>query len=258
MDPINYSGMLTQLDLSPLQRGFALRDQRAAQTEAIAERQQVRQLAQAKFTAEQEQDQAYREALTGFSADPTPAALLDISARFPEHSKALQDGFKTYTSAQQRDIIGTAVNVLGAATAGNTDLAARTLTERRDALKRAGVDTTHTDAALGLIKSDDPAKRKQGIAYMATVLSGAVGPDDAAKIMENFGVGLKAENQAADNARADRQAAETARHNRVVEGQGAARVALSREAGARAAAKAKSGGGKKSSFSDAQLDALLQ
>lgn len=245
MGPINYGALQSQLDLSPLRQGFALRDQRTAQRDVIAERQQVRQLAEAKFTAEQDEDKAYREALTGFSADPSPAALLDISARFPDHSKALQEGFKTYTSGQQRDIIGTTVNVLGAVQAGNIDLAKRTLADRKEALQRAGVDTSHTDAAQRLIASDDPAVRKQGMAYLATVLSGAVGAEDAAKIMENFGIGAKAEREdrrldvtERTSALAERRIEESERHNRTMEGQGAARVDLSRAAGARAAAKA--------------------
>lgn len=248
MDPINYSGMLTQLDLSPLQRGLGMRRDNRQQDAQIQNQQAIRQLAEQKFSAEMANDQAYQQALTEFKANPTSQGVLDLSARFPDHAKALEDGFKTYTAGQQQDIIRTTTTVLGALHAGNRDLAVQNLTERRDALRRAGVDTTHTDAAIKMVQSNDPAEQKQGQAYLAMVLTGAIGGEAASGILDRFGYGAKAENQAADNARADATAAETARHNRVMEGQGAARVDLSRAAGARAAAKGagkgKSGGSK--------------
>lgn len=260
MEPINYGALQTQLDLSPLQRGGAMRrDNRAQEAQELDQRER-RQLAQAKFTQEQEGDVEFQEWLKTFSLNPNPMDLLFGASKFPSHANALQEGFKGYKTAQQQDIIGTVVGAMGMVSAGNAAGAVAKITERRDALKRNGIDTTQTDAAIELFKSPDPVKQKQGVALLSTVLWGAVGSDDAAKIMSSFGLGAKDD-------LAERKLAQTDRSLELRERSVDASIARSDAANARAdraeARRGASGGsggkgrGKKGAYTDAQLDALI-
>lgn len=254
VDPINYSGLLTQVNLAPLQQGLAQRRQNQIVEDQLQERQQVRQLAQAKFEYDKQKDADYLAAVEAYKQNPTPAALRDLAIRFPDQSAALMKAGESYSGAQKQDLLGAGFGALGALSAGKNDLAIKTLEDRVTALKGSGIDTSHTQAAIDMIKSGDT---KGAQAYLSYAMSGLVGADHAAGILDSLGVGAKAEDRRADNERQAAQQAETARHNRVIEGQGAARVDLSRQAGARAAANAGKKKGK-GAFSNADLDALLQ
>jgi len=201
ISPINYGALQSQLNLNPLQQGLAIRDNRVQETEARQERQAVRQLATAKFEADQQQDADYIQAVEAYKADPTPANLRDLGIRFPEKAKALMDAGDSYTSGQKRDLIGAGFSALGALSAGKKDLAIQTLQDRVTALKGSGVDTSHTQAAIDMIRNGDTTG---ATSYLSYAMSGLVGPDHAAGVMESLGVGKKAEDRSADNARADR------------------------------------------------------
>jgi hypothetical protein len=210
MQPIDYTSMLTQLDVSPLQRGFAIRDQRQA-FEADRERQAATiQLARDKFTADQVQNEAYRTWLGEYNA--TAPAELGSKLRegmtlFPEQAKALKDGFDTYTAAQAKDVISTGASVVGALAAGNTDLATAKLSERRDGLRNAGVDTTQTDAALAMVKAagSDPAKRDQAIRFLAMALTPAIGVDGVETLLKSVGLDAATQRAEAKDARDERR-----------------------------------------------------
>ncbi|RZA06413.1 MAG: hypothetical protein EOP02_38345, partial [Proteobacteria bacterium] len=198
--PINYSGLLTQLDFAPLQRGLQLRAQNRALEAEQDQRNQTIQLAQSKFTVQQQDDAAYRDALAAYSAKPTPEALRDIGMRFPDHQKALQDGADSYTTGQRNDLLKTGFSVLGALSAGNKDLASKTLQDRRDALAKGGINTEQTDAAIQMINA---GKLPEAQAYVSYAMSGLVGSDHVAGVMESLGVGGKADDRRADNQRQD-------------------------------------------------------
>jgi hypothetical protein len=252
--PINYTAGLAQLDASPLVQALGIRRQNQAQKAESQARAQQAQLARDKFVYDQQKDADYQEAVKAYQANPTPQALRDLGMQFPEQSERLVKAGDSYTTAAKQDLVGAGFSALGAIAAGNTPLAIDTLQRRRDGLANSGVDTSHTDAAIQMLKD---GKSKEATAYLSYAMSGLVGADHAASILDQLGYGAKAEDRRADNERQAAGQAETARHNRVEEGQGAARVQLSREAGARAA---KNGGGrsKKAPYSDAQLDALIQ
>lgn len=258
VDPINYGAMLTQIDLSPLQRGLAIRDQRREQQAQTAVQEQRVQLAQQQFTQQQADDLDYRTALSEYAKAPTSQRLLELSARFPSHAEALSAGFKTYTVAQQQDIIGSATSALGYLAQGNTAGAKAVLEKRQQALKNSGVDTTETDAAIALAGSDDPVKRRQGMALLTTVLSGAIGADATSGIMKTFGLDAAADERRTDNERADRNAALAERRTANAERATNAAIAGRARDDARADRKAAGGGGKRGAYSDAQLDALLR
>jgi len=251
--PINYSGLLTQLNLQPLQQGLAQRRQNQyqqtqieAQQAETQQRTQAAQLAQRQFELKAGEQQAYVDAVTAYKGNPTPEALRDLSVRFPDHAKELSDAANSYSTSQKNDIIGTGSATLGALSAGNTELAIRTLSDRKSALAGAGVDTSHTDAIIDMIRKGDT---KGAQAMLSYVLAPMVGSDHVAGMMETLGIGAKSERAEAAAERDERRLDQNdrrigieARRADATIAQGNARVELSRAAGARAATKAKSGG----------------
>ncbi len=199
--PINYSGLLTQVDFSPLQQGLQLRNQKQAIQAQEQQRAAAVQLAENKFSAEQQEDAAYQQALGGYLSNPTPEALREIASRFPDHQDALQKGADAYTTGQRNDLLKTGFGVLGALSVGKTDLALNMVVERSDALQKGGINTDQTDTLKQLIRD---GKIEEAKAYVSYAMSGLVGSDHVAGVMESLGVGKKAEDRAADNARADR------------------------------------------------------
>lgn len=243
--PINYGAMLTQLDFSPLQRGLQQRDNKQALQAQMERQGAIQQLAQRQFEAKAADQQAYIEAVNAYKANPTPVALRDLGIRFPEHQKELQDAGDSYTSVQKQDLIGAAVSSLGALAVNKPDLAIKTLTDRVTALKDSGIDTSHTQAAIDMIKNGDI---KGATAYLSYATAGLVGADHTAGIMETLGVGGKAEDRRADNERQDRMLAvrERATDAQISRGEAAsARAERAADRADRKAAGGGSGGGKK-------------
>ncbi len=264
MGPIDYNSMQTRLDFSPLVQGLQLRQQKQ-NIEADNQRQEkLAQLARDKFTIDQQEHAAYLADVEAYKADPTPTRLRDIGLKHPEQAAALQKAGDSYTTSQKQDLIGTGFGALGALAAGNNDLAASTLEKRIEALKNSGIDTSHTQAAVDMIKA---GKAKEATAYLSYAMAGLVGSDHAASVMETLGVGGKADDKRADNERADRRA--ELEERRVTNSERATNAAIARgdaasaraeRASDRADRKAAGGGkgGKKGAFSDSQLDALIQ
>lgn len=238
--PINYAGMMAQLDISPVLQAVELRDRRAAVEAQRAQVAAATQLAQNKFTVEMNENAEYRAALEDYSAAPTAEKLRDIGMRFPDHAKALQDGAAAYTEAQRRDVLGTGTAVLGSLSAGLNDQAIKALTERRTALANSGINTDQTDAAIKLIRD---GKIDQAKAYLSYAMSGLVGADHMASIMTSLGIGQKAEN---DDRRLDIAERGINARERQVDASIAAtnaRLDLSERREARQAAKGSGGGG---------------
>jgi hypothetical protein len=256
VDPINYGALLTQINLAPLQQAAALRQEGKFQKEKILEQQRTTQLARTKFEYDQQRDTEYKNAVEAYLTNPasTPQDLFNLEMRFPDQSGRMAEAGQSYRMSQQQDMLGAGMGAIGALAAGKNDLAIKTLQDRVTALQNSGVDTSHTQAAIDMIKSGNVSGARN---YLSYVLSPLTGAEHMAAMLDSFGVGAKAEDRRADNERQAAQQAETARHNRVTESQGAARVDLSRQAGARAAANVGKKKGK-AAYSDADLDALLQ
>lgn len=224
--PINYQALLTQLDFSPLMQGLQQRDQRQDAQAARAEQTARRILAESKFTKEQEADKRWQADLADISANFTPAKLRDLMWKHPDKQEALKSGFDTYNSYQQRDVISASTSVLSALNSGNTELAAKVLSDRRTSLINGGVNTDQTEALLRLVKSPDPADRQRAYAMLGMVMAGAVGPEHAAGVMENLGVGARAERQARKDQLDQDEFEERRRHNRASEGVAAGNLSL--------------------------------
>jgi len=201
VDPINYSGLLTQVNLAPLREGIQLRQQKQIAKDQIAERQQTRQLAQAKFEYDHQKDVDYLEAVKNYQLHPSAQALRDLAIRFPDKASDLLKAGDSYNRAQKQSLVEATSGTLGALAAGKNDLAIKTLTDRATALEGSGIDTSHTQSAIDMIKAGNV---KGATAYLSYVMSGLVGADHTAGIMDSLGIGGKAEDRRIDNERADR------------------------------------------------------
>lgn len=268
MQPTNYSGMLEQLDVSPLLAGLQIRGQNRDRKADNARQDQAVQLAQRKFEVDQQKDADYLASVEAYRNNPTPAALRDLGIRYPEKAKALMDAGDSYSAGQKRDLIGAGFSALGALATNNPTLAISTLETRIVSLKGSGVDTSHTQAAVDMVKA---GKIKEATAYLSYAMGGLVGTNEAAGILETLGVGGKAEDRRADNERADAKIklderrienSERATSAAIARGDERLEMARRREANRspREVLKGSGGGkaGRRVAFSDAQLDALIQ
>lgn len=229
MAPIDYQSLLTQVNTQPLMQGLALRNDREQAKAAQAERAERTHLAKAQFTQKQEEDKVWHADLNDLATDFTPEKLRNTMWKHPDKQDALSNGFATYGRSVQQDVIKSTASVLSALASGNPDLAGNVLQERRDALVKGNINSDQTDALYRLVESDDPADRQKAYAMLGTIMSGAVGPEHAAGMMETMGIGAKAEDRRLDNERQAAAAAETARHNRVSESVASGNLALSRQ-----------------------------
>lgn len=243
VSPIDYSSLLTQLDVTPLMQGLQLRNNRRQIQDMRDERQERVQIAKAQFTQEQLENKQYQTDVADLTTNFSPEKLRNLAWKYPDHQKALEDGFATYGRGVQQDVIRATTHVMGALSSGNKDVALRTLDDRMAALDKAGINTDETTALRRLIQSDDPADAQRAYSMLGIIMSGAVGPEHAAGMMETMGLGAKAEDRRRDNARLDADLDERRRHNRVMEGQGSERIGVSRDREARVAAKGSGGGG---------------
>jgi hypothetical protein len=229
LGPIDYSSQLTKINVQPLMQGLQLRNERQQAKEAQAERTERVQLAKAQFTRQQDEDKVWHADLTDLSTDFTPEKLRNTMWKHPDKQEALSNGFSTYTRNIQQDVIRSTTSVMSALASGNSDLAAKVLIDRRTGLEQGNINSDQTDALYRLVKSTDPADRQKAYAMLGTIMSGAVGPEHAAGMMETMGIGAKAEDRRLDNDRQAAAAAETARHNRASEGVAAGNLQLSRQ-----------------------------
>jgi hypothetical protein len=246
--PINYTGQQAQLDVDPL---FALARQleqrRAIRAEEEQRAAQI-DLAQRKFDAEQAREGEWSSAVGSVLANPTTEGFQNLF-RFTDKIDAAKQLLGNYTDAQRNRNLTAAMEVGGLLNAGNNDLALKKLQDRRVALVNAGESTEITDSIIADIESGDPARINRARGVAGTVIATSVDPEKAGALLDRLGYSATYQ--------LDREKfEESRRHNLVSEGHDAARVDLSRAAGARAAAKGK--GGKSGGYSDAQLDALLQ
>lgn len=224
--PIDYSSLLTQLDTRPLQQlASTFREDKAVEFRKQEQQERI-QIARAQFSQQQLENEEYQKDLADLSANFSPEKLRDLAWKHPQHQQSLESGFGTYNRAIQQDVIRSSTQVMSALASGNKDVALKVLDERLAGLDRGGINTDQTTALRRLVKSDDPADAQRAYTMLGIIMSGAVGPEHAAGMMETMGIGTKAEDRRRDNERADADFEERKRHNRVVEGQASQRIDL--------------------------------
>lgn len=176
MDPINYTGMQTQVNpgqalISGLQTGAAINDIQFQnkQREAALQAQQ-----------RQQQD------LTRLMSNPNPTAqdYANYTLRNPQQAGAAKQAFGLLDEQRQKQTIGVASQVYSALQTGRTDLAQQMLEKQHEALKNGGNpgDLQANETLLQVVKDNpDVAKHMAG-----TFLASAMGPKNFAATFENL------------------------------------------------------------------------
>lgn len=176
MDPINYTGLQTQLNpgqaiLGGLQTGAAFSDQQFKNDQqALA------------LQAQQRQQQDLMKLMQ--NPNPTAKDYADYTLRNPAQADAAKQSFSLLDESRQKQTIGIASQVYSALQSGRQDIAQQLLEQQHEALKNGGNagDLQANETLLQVVKDDPNVAR-----HMAgTFLASAMGPKNFASTFENL------------------------------------------------------------------------
>lgn len=176
MDPINYSGMQTQVNpaqalLGGLQTGAAIQD--------VQLQNQQRELA----LAQRKQQQADLVKLMN-NPNPTPKDYADYAMRYPQAAEATKQAYGLLDESRQKQTLGVASQVYSALQTGRNDIAQQILEQQHEALKNGGNpgDLQANETLLRVVKDNpDMAKHMAG-----TFLASTMGPKNFASTFESL------------------------------------------------------------------------
>lgn len=176
MDPINYTGLQTQVNpgqalLGGLQTGAAFSDQQFKNDQ--------QELA---LQAQQRQQQDLMKLMQ--NPNPTAKDYADYTLRNPSQAEAAKQSFGLLDESRQKQTIGIASQVYSALQTGRQDIAQQLLEQQHEALKNGGNpgDLQANETLLQVVKDDpDVAKHMAG-----TFLASAMGPKNFAATFENL------------------------------------------------------------------------
>lgn len=165
--PINYMGMLPQVDLSRsllggLQAGAAIR-----------EIQQQQEAAQQAELAKQQ----YADDLRMAFSNPTPDAFATLSAKYPSQREAFKQSWDMLSSGQKETEFTTGTQAYGAILNGRIDMAAQMLDQQIAAARNAGRPTERLEGMRRTL-DEDP----QNVAGGLGLFLSAIDPDRFSKM----------------------------------------------------------------------------
>lgn len=144
---IDYMGMLPQVDLG----GRFLRGLQSAG--ALANLSQIgQQQEQARLARERQA--LYETEVADAMKNPTAERFAALTAKFPEQREAFKQSWDTLSEAQKRDDFGANTRALAALNSGRQDLAESIFTQRLEAKKASGADTSEDQMVLDIIKNN--------------------------------------------------------------------------------------------------------
>lgn len=176
MDPINYTGLQTQVNpgqalLGGLQTGAAIGD--------IQYQQQQRDLAV-------QQQQRQQQDLMKLMNNPNPTAkdYADYTLRNPQQADAAKQAFGLLDEQRQKQTLGVASQVYSALQSGRQDLAQQLLEQQQEALANGGNpgDAQANKTLLEVVKADP----NQALHMAGTFLASAMGPKNFASTFETL------------------------------------------------------------------------
>lgn len=174
---INYAGMLAQLDLSPLSQELRAQREFKLQSE-YRDMQRERMNQEAAQSGEAQRRQAaFRAAYSDAIQNPSQIKFDSLRANYPEETQAIDSGWKSYSGAQQRDMLSASAKVIAALSSGNPQLAVKVLDDRISALDRTNVSSKESRDIRSLIASGDPAQIRAARGLAGVVLAQATGDD---------------------------------------------------------------------------------
>lgn len=176
MDPINYTGMQTQVNpaqalIGGLQTGAAIQD--------VQFQNEQRQAA----LAQRQQQQADLVKLMN-NPNPSPRDYADYAMRYPQAADATKQAYGLLDESRQKQTLGVASQVYSALQTGRNDIAQQVLEQQHEALKNGGNpgDLQANETLLKVVKDNpDMAKHMAG-----TFLASAMGPKNFASTFESL------------------------------------------------------------------------
>lgn len=176
MDPINYSGMQTQVDPGQALLG-GLKTGATIQNIGFEQQQQ-----QAALEARQRQQQDLMQLLN--NPNPTAKDYADYTLRNPQAAESAKQAFSLLDEQRQKQTIGTASQVYSALQSGRQDIAQQLLEQQQAALANGGNpgDAQANETLLKVVK-DNP---DQALHMAGTFLASAMGPKQFASTFENL------------------------------------------------------------------------
>lgn len=163
MGPINYGALMAQLDLSPLQRGFAMRNERRADEARLAldrERFSAAQQQQQQETALKQREQARKESFFKrfgeVSSQPTADGWQQLRGEFPEYHTEVGNGQKDFTTRQNligRDL---STNLYARLHGGDSAGALQIIDSALPTLQANGLSTDTIGTVRQLVASGKP------------------------------------------------------------------------------------------------------
>lgn len=176
MDPINYSGMQTQINptqalLSGLQTGAAVQD--------VQYQNQQHQMA---LQQQKQQQQDLMQLLN--NPNPTAKDYADYTLRNPKAADSAKQAFGLLSEDRQKQTLGTASQVYSALQTGRQDIAQQLLEQQHEALSNGGNpgDLQANETLLKVVK-DNP---DQALHMAGTFLASALGPKNFAATFEGL------------------------------------------------------------------------
>lgn len=177
MDPINYTSGLAQAQ-NPLQ-AFMGGLQTGTQVMGLQQQQQARDLAL-------QRQQAMQSDMAALSRNPTPEAIAAASVKYPELGEHLKRSYDMLAPEAQRAQLDHMAQVYGAVQSGRTDLAEQLLTQRADAMEKAGANPAQIQAtrtmAQWVQQHPETFKTSSGL-----ILASALGPEKFASTFATLG-----------------------------------------------------------------------
>jgi hypothetical protein len=155
---------------------------------AIRNDQMQRQQQEATLKAQEQQrlqQQQMQADLAGLAANPTPAAIAQMSVRYPQLSEQFKRSHDMMSAEQQSGRIEHMTQVYAAAQNGRPDVAATLLKDRATAMRNSGNDKDAKAAeTMAQWATDHPESFKTTAGLM---LSSAMGPDKFATTFATLG-----------------------------------------------------------------------
>jgi hypothetical protein len=179
MDPINYLGMLPQVDLA---RNFLTGLQAGAGIGEIQQQADARQLAlQQKQIAMQRAAQYQADVGAALSApmDQQPQLFAALALRNPDQYEAINKSFGALSADQQKNELRDTYGIASTLQAGRSDLALQQIDDRITAHKNSGQPTSDLEALRTQVEKDPKAAYGQ----VLHIVSGLPGGD---KVLSNL------------------------------------------------------------------------
>jgi hypothetical protein len=180
MDPINYLGMVPQVDLG---RQFLTGLQAGAGIGEIQDQAAARQLAiQQKQIAQQRAAQYQSDVSSALAApmDQQPQLFAALALRNPEQYEAINKSFGALSADQQKNELRDTYGIASTLQSGRSDLALQQIDDRITAHKNSGQPTADLEALRAQVEKDPKAAYSQ----VLHIVSGLPGGDSVLKSLQ--------------------------------------------------------------------------